>query len=460
MTKESMYEVSDELRSRHPYDPEKPDNKRNFSRNAHIKEVARAFGARAVPKLAALLTLENIEEDKLIETLDILVHLLSTPPEAARAIGSGVVSSCAKLLAHANGSVRERTAVVISLLASSRSARQEFISVDVLPRLCDLLKDKSSQTRAASAAAINATTQFSDGCMACIDFVDDIVSAISRDESSPEVSFQLISAVTNISFHNYGVDALLASSAKIIDRITHALDVPRPGLDRECLQALWNLTQTLQGKKRSIKALHRVCTFVVSGQGQVLRCALGVLVGMLIDNEGKKLLSQESDDVIAKICASLDHKTRDTRVNAAQCVRLASEYPPAKKRFVQQLLANPELLVFVLGSSCAKEIVAQLNSEDAGSRKCAAECARILTESEEDGYSRTFVEVLHSIERLASVLDDETSSTVRCAESALYAACNKDRSAQRRLRRYLSARASLRVQSFVSESESLKAFVE
>ena len=449
-----QHKVEETLRLRHPYDPELPENERSFAPYVHETEVARAFGSRDIPKLAALLS-SSPSDENISASLSILLDILSTQEEKEVAAKS-IITSCTKLLGHADGTIRRKAAEAVGFLALSQSARDEF-TVATFSSFINLLKDSaSSGIREAAALCVKNITQFSDGCQRLISgetYVDTICAAAcdgfaGDSPASPDVVYYLISAIVSITHHTYGVERLLQNDTAV-DQILDAFAFARPGLERKCLNALWNITQTLEGKERTIKAVGKICEYL-NREGHVLRCALGALHGIVINEKGKRSLAEASKETLECICAALYHSDGGISTNASNCILAASEYLPAKERFVSMIMKDCEMLLKVLGTGCCKQIVKYLADEDAQRRFWACKAAKQLA-----GENDAFLGCLHSVERLAALLGDADEGCKACAESVLAKLCSVNRSAAKRVRKYIATRASFSVQKAFSNTSIL-----
>lgn len=81
---------------------------------------------------------------------------------------------------------------------------------------------------------------------------------------------------------------------------------------------------------------------------EVERRAAGALMALSVSEAGKKAVSQGCDGSVVVLRELIARKEQPATVtNATQAIRLASEYPPGRQRFVASLIDDTELLAQV-----------------------------------------------------------------------------------------------------------------
>ena len=96
VSRKTNHETSERLQDLHPYFSE--DNLKNFAGEVHRDQVERAFGLRAIEKLADLSRYPELSKEGRATTLRIVVALTSSQEEKQLAIKSGLIQSCTELL--------------------------------------------------------------------------------------------------------------------------------------------------------------------------------------------------------------------------------------------------------------------------------------------------------------------------------------------------------------------------
>ncbi|RLN47615.1 hypothetical protein BBJ29_005631 [Phytophthora kernoviae] len=105
-----MHRVSDQLRDRHPYMDQE------FQESYNPKEVTRAYGARAIPKYAELLAMEDLSDEDRCKALQDLRGLLSSPDAKYTAVMKELMFICSDLTHSISAEVRINSALVVASL--------------------------------------------------------------------------------------------------------------------------------------------------------------------------------------------------------------------------------------------------------------------------------------------------------------------------------------------------------
>ena len=163
---ETQHKTSSCLRDRHPYRPE-PDI---FCSQVHSFEVATAFDRRGVLKLAALLAVEGLPDEKRLESLHRMLDLLASQEYKVQAIeDTGVVPICTGLLSSESAHIREYAARVLGSCSVLADGRAQIALGDTLPRLTALLTDEARSVREAASCALAVATSSRDGARQLLD---------------------------------------------------------------------------------------------------------------------------------------------------------------------------------------------------------------------------------------------------------------------------------------------------
>ena len=116
VSQKTQHETSERLCDLHPYFEE--DNLAYFAKEVDPHQVERAFGLRAIEKLAELLKFAKLAKESVTIALRVLLAITSDQKEKQRAIAAGIVDSCTLLLEEDDENVREQSAYALASLAT------------------------------------------------------------------------------------------------------------------------------------------------------------------------------------------------------------------------------------------------------------------------------------------------------------------------------------------------------
>ena len=223
-----------------------------------------AFGDRGVSKLVEAISSPGATESvkDLRANLATLHSLLSNQESKMQALAKdgAVVPVLSRLISSEDDDVRRQAALVIGSLALSFQGR---MAVDAAGSVAPLVKrlgepDRADLVREAAAGALLALSESRDGC-AVLMRTPDVVTTVTRALKDAHLPVVLASlgALGNLLRLDLGVSEALAAGAteqlkRLVDPETS--DVIEEEQLAKALQALWNLSNTPEGKRSAIAA--------------------------------------------------------------------------------------------------------------------------------------------------------------------------------------------------------------
>ena len=221
------------LKERHPYRPER--SAAHFSSEADVKQVSSAFGARAVPKLVALLTNTELDDAERRESLTILLEKLTDQSEKLSAVSHGAISAITTGLDSTwpgDGETACLAAKVLASLALVLPGRTAINEASAIVSLTQLLSHADEPVRVAGATALKNIATFRDGVKMLVKnnktigiLVDALFDNISDDSSthgSCEVVSEIASLCNYLSKFRSGIE--IGVSMSMVSKLVAVLD--------------------------------------------------------------------------------------------------------------------------------------------------------------------------------------------------------------------------------------------
>ena len=217
-----------------------------------------AFGTRGVAKL-----LETIDPSAppadLAKTLATLNSLLSSQENKMQALANDgkVMSVLTGLLANASSDVRCQSALAIASLTLVMQGRIAAADASTVAALSGPLSDDVvADVRAACASAVESLTSSRDGC-SVVTAAPSIAAklTVALDDLHKPVVKAASVALSNLLRLDLGVAEAL--TAGVVSKLAHLItQIETTDFDarllQTCLQALWNLANTPEGKQQAI----------------------------------------------------------------------------------------------------------------------------------------------------------------------------------------------------------------
>jgi hypothetical protein len=459
VSQKTNHESSEQLSSLHPYFPEQ--HAAFFARNVDPYQVERAFGDRAIPKVAALLEFPELPHESRCTALRVMVALTSEQNRKQEAIREGAVASCTGIIARgvddSNSSpadVREQATLVLASLAIAKQSKPRFDKSSTIAALTGTLQAVESNVREAAALALlnfSTSRNGTDMIVACsqmedVQTIKIMVQALI--EPSALVSLYLVSALGNIC--RYAEGTLLALQAGIVDKLvdlltatsdssseislSSALPGTPAGTRLQTLNTIWNAGNHLRGKEILIEsgAVEIITHALDDSSADVRRCASGSLMTLSVDEGGKTAIMEFS---LQKLPYLLLDDNEAVRTNARIAILQASENRMARFLFVQQLVQtwpgkvsqSSELVLRVFGKNAAESLCELLVSKDSGDdelERSAVAINDIILSLGKVG-NDAVMSTLYITERLTTLLSNDRETTRLAATSALSLLCSR-----------------------------------
>ena len=127
-----------------------------------------AYGQRAVPKLAEMLSDKTRTEEERVQTLTSLNNLLASQEEKCAATSAipSIPHRLEQLIRSETEPVRRLSADCLASLATVMQGRIAIAEYDIVPAMTDALRDKSPNVRTAAARALRSVATSRDGARA------------------------------------------------------------------------------------------------------------------------------------------------------------------------------------------------------------------------------------------------------------------------------------------------------
>jgi hypothetical protein len=472
VSQKTNHDSSEWLRALHPYFPEA--HAANFAATADPYQVERAFGNRAIPKLAELLRFADLPDGSRAAALRVMVALTGDQCRKQEAIAEGAISSCTGICqrgvedaASAPAEVKEHAILVLASLACAPQSQPQFAQFRTLGSLTGALQSEERSVREAAALALlnfSTSRQGTDMIVACsqpdadncCETIRVMVNALI--EPSALVSLYLISALGNICRYAEGTDLALAAGivAKAVDMMKNAgpsggevpVGSPLAGLPAgtrlQSLNTVWNVGNHLRGKEELIEygVVPAITGTLADTSRDVRRCAVGALMALSVDENGKCEIMEHS---LGQLTRLLLDEYDSVRNNARITIVHASENRRARFQFVREcvqtwpgsIAQSSELVLRVFGMDAAEPLCELLapsagEGEDVIERVCVTICD--LIDGFGDRGNDAMMSTLYITERLAACLAAKRETTRVASGEALVKLCAKHKYAVKRLK--------------------------
>ncbi|KAF4322202.1 hypothetical protein BBO99_00002070 [Phytophthora kernoviae] len=336
-----MHRVSDQLRDRHPYMDQE------FQESYNPKEVTRAYGARAIPKYAELLAMEDLSDEDRCKALQDLRGLLSSPDAKYTAVMKELMFICSDLTHSISAEVRTNSALVVASL---------------------VLFEMDSPNDLSDEVVLNAATRLLD------DDDEEVVAAGCR-------------IFINLTFSNEGLKVITNVAAN--DQAKHeAIQLDAVEI---CLKVL---SKVLLGQVRCEPP---------SKRDELTRCVVSAVMALSTSEDAKPRVIEFGIDPLAQC---LTHTSASVRQNASIAINSACDLPRGVAPFTQRLLHAPDLLVDVLGVKAVPALNKSVSSFDDDDTPAALKALSALQLKDAPGTASRIVQTLDMVANLIKLLID------------------------------------------------------
>eukprot|EP00753_Platysulcus_tardus_P017779 PLAT6515.1.p1 GENE.PLAT6515.1~~PLAT6515.1.p1 ORF type:complete len:484 (-),score=159.79 PLAT6515.1:114-1499(-) len=459
----TLHRVSETLRERHPYFPSK--HAAHFAGEPDASQVTRAYGRREMPKLVALLVNEELPEADLPDVMTLLLQGLTRAEAREEAIALGAVAACTALLACTLPIVRERAAAALQACARSREGRAAMREASSIVILATLLADGEADVRLATACALAELADARDGRTMIVSRarVVESLEAALLDSLGGEPDAAVITAnMTTFARLTTDYSAIeLVLRTDIITKIVHLLRDGGDGSDEQelaALRTLANLGSHPDGKSGAIAAgaVSDAALRLAHGNEGIRRAASSSLMALAVDEAGKVDVMRFAVEGLA---TALTDDSSAVAHNAKLAILLASDYPPAKEKFVEALLHETDLMQHVFAADALPQLHAWLLSDVHIDDVTAAAVAVARLTEDDDGVDAA-MQVLSLIPALAARLTcaDDSPRLFAAVETALAQLCAASERAAMQLNRAVTLDS--RLKAAMEDSRALAKFAE
>lgn len=470
VSQKSNHEASEWLRTLHPYFPE--EHAAFFASQVDPYQVERAFGARAIPKLAELLRFTDLPDDSRYTSLRVLLALTVEQSKKQEAISEGVIDSCTTICQNgvsdpssAPAKVREHAILVLASLACAPQSQPKFAQHSTIAHITKSLQAEERTVREAAALALlnlSISRPGTDMIVACSKPEDDVetirVMVKALIEPSALVSLYLITALGNICRYAEGTDYALDAGivAKAVDMLSASgpsdeeirTDSPLQGLPTgtrlQTVNTIWNVGNHLGGKEQLIAygAIPVITGTLTDSSRDVRRCATGALMALSVDESGKSELMENSLEQLPPL---LLDEYDSVRNNARIAIIQASENRDARLLFVRELVKewpgtiaqSSKLVLSVFGTNAAEPLCQLLASpQEEGEEiveRIVVTISDLIDEFGDKG-NDAMMSTLYITERLAACVSSKRETTSVASSEALAKLCSKHTYAAKRLK--------------------------
>ncbi|KAF1329087.1 hypothetical protein FI667_g6149, partial [Globisporangium splendens] len=355
-----MHRVSDQLRDRHPH-LDLP-----FQESYNPKEVSRAFGARAVPKYAELLVMDDLSDKYRVKALQELHELLSNQETKYTAGTHEILFSCADLGETSRSSaVRMHAALVIPALVLYEIDKPDELGTETMLRAATtLLSDIDKSVIAAACTIFRNVSRSNQGALllassaTVIEFLMTMFTRQPIKTLAEPILTELLAVLANITrvFQGVSVCSQYPVLVPALDILKHARLYPSEVLLHAVL-VISNFAIHDQGKREAIaKNAVEICLNVLTrvltpsqgikceteaAQVELTRCVIGAIMGLSTYEEAKPRILEFG---VESLVACLKHPHPSIQQSAAIAVNSACESPLGAACFTRKLLADKVLL--------------------------------------------------------------------------------------------------------------------
>ncbi|GMF22117.1 unnamed protein product [Phytophthora fragariaefolia] len=412
-----MHRVSEQLRDRHPY-ADQP-----FLESYDPKEVTRAFGARAIPKYAEILMMEDLADDDRCRALQDLHELLSSPNFKYTAVMQDLMFTCADLTQSTSAEVRTNAALVVaSLVLFEMNTPNQLSDEVVLTTATRLLGDDEEEVVAAGCRIFINLTISSEGCLLLANKPESMTTIAGMLTTQPlsnlptRIVELLVQILANLTRVYEGARA--CTQFPVIAPVLSLIKKPRLCQADTLLHSamvITNMAAYDQAKREAIqldavewclKALSKVLLGQVrceptAKRDELTRCLVAAVMALSTLEEAKPRVIEFG---IEPLTQCLTHSSASVRQNASIAINSACELPRGVAPFTLRLLRTPELLVDVLGIKAVSALDKSMSSFDDDDTPAAVKALRAIQDKNTYGTADRIIQTLDMLDHLARAL--------------------------------------------------------
>ncbi|KAF4037127.1 hypothetical protein GN244_ATG10828 [Phytophthora infestans] len=412
-----MHRVSDQLRDRHPY-ADQP-----FQESYNSREVTRAFGARAIPKYAELLAMEDISDEDRCHALQDLRELLSSPNFKFTAITKEVMFTCADLTQSISAEVRADAALVMaSLVLFEMDTPNDLSDEVVLTTVTRLLGDDEDDVVAACSRILANLTVSNEGCLLLAKSIPAVTTVANMLTSQPlsnvptRIVELLVEVLANLTRVYEG--ARTCAQFPFIKPVLSLIKKPRLCRAETLLHAamvITNIAAYDQAKRDAIQLdavelCLRALSKVLLGQvrcepaekrDELTRCLVAAVMALSTAEDAKARVIEFGIEPLAQC---LIHSSAAVRQNASITINSACDLPRGIPPFTQSLLRSEDLLVDVLGIKAVSALSKTVSSFDDEDTPAAVKALTAIQKKDAYGTADRIVQTLNMLDNLVKAL--------------------------------------------------------
>ncbi|KAE9027135.1 hypothetical protein PF005_g4620 [Phytophthora fragariae] len=443
-----MHRVSDQLRDRHPY-ADQP-----FLESYNPEEVTRAFGARAIPKYAELLAMEDLPDEDRCRALQDLRELLSSPNSKYTAVMQELMFTCADLTQSISAEVRTDAALVVaSLVLFEMDTPNDLSDEVVLTTATRLLGDDEEEVVAAGCRIFINLTISTEGCLLLANKSEAMTSLCNMLTSQPlsklptRVVELLVEILANLTRVYEG--ARTCAQIPVIAPVLSLIKKPRLCQADTLLHSAMVITNVaaydqakreaiqLNGVEICLKALSKVLLGQVrceptEKRDELTRCLVAAVMALSTLEGAKPRVIEFGIEPLAQC---LTHSSASVRQNASIAINSACELPRGVAPFTQRLLRAPDLLSDVLGIKAVSALDKSLSSFDDEDTPAAVKALAAIQKKDTYGTADRIIQTLDMLDNLVRALleSDVPAETQQSVAEVLSRMGEADASYRRRV---------------------------
>jgi hypothetical protein len=360
----TVYKVSEFLKDRHPYIPEK--NPRPL---IDPDQVAIAYNERAIPKLADLLVYPELSSQKRTETLHTLNELVSHQETKVEMIRNNIVISATNLMTDENKDVRCEAAKLVGSLFFIDIGRSQFdLKEENYTILQNLMLDKFASVRECVGWMISRLSLHKDGVSMMYNSgtIVKIVEAFNKFsqnfiEENYKFLIYLLDSLVNLAMYDFGIrhmlyKGLLKSFNKILldSELYYAKHLSEnifEQIKELILNTLKNIVLIDEGKAEALKEglIETVSNFLTSEIVMERFTSTSFMMSMANNLEAKRNICNFVDKcgkytILEKISILLEDKNEEVKSNSILALKLLSQLPAGFLRIIEILHEKLKLL--------------------------------------------------------------------------------------------------------------------
>ncbi|KAG7381869.1 hypothetical protein PHYPSEUDO_005525 [Phytophthora pseudosyringae] len=412
-----MHRVSDQLRDRHPY-ADQP-----FQESHNPKEVTRAFGARAIPKYAELLAMEDLPDEDRCRALQNLRELLSSPNFKYTAIMKELMFTCADLTHSISTEVRADAALVVaSLVLLEMDTPNDLSDEVVLATATRLLGDDEEDVVAAGCRIFINLTISNEGCLLLANKIETMSTVANMLTTRPlsklptRIVELLVEVLANLTRIYEG--ARTCAQFPVLAPVLSLVKKPRLCRAETLLHSAMVITNVAaydQAKREAIqldavelclKALSKVLLGQVrceptEKRDELTRCLVAAVMALSTSEDAKPRVIEFGIEPLAQC---LTHASASVRQNASIAINSACELPRGVAPFTQKLLHSPDQLVDVLGIMAVSALDKSVSSFDDEDTPAAVKALAAIQKKDAHRTADRIVQTLSMLDNLVKAL--------------------------------------------------------